>query len=373
MATKLDLAKSAALAHETLAVAHADQADQEALQNLSSFYKIISQLPNELRLEVISKLNLTEQMNLYNILSPFKENVLYADVLDALEDSARSYIAKLFNCDTLIGDNALENGTCKPLLTSDIPELTPDQRNTIFKHEGKKWADLLPILDIFNRWFGQNELWKIYFMDVINEIDRSESLWKKGYRNIMKKSLFSSSINTLNIFTLTTDTYKYYLPKPANITQINKSIEHSIYQEQIPHPLDKLLAPEPDTKIKTLKEEIGRVYINLLPAAVQNSLIKRLDQTPEKYIIFISALIDDPYTKKNVASFLEKIKKLKKQPLQVICPRSFIDIATQKERLVDKKKLVLWEQTGGDKEIEWQFPTTTIANWITTQLPPENK
>jgi hypothetical protein len=34
MATKLDLAKSAALAHETLAVAHADQADQEALQNL---------------------------------------------------------------------------------------------------------------------------------------------------------------------------------------------------------------------------------------------------------------------------------------------------------------------------------------------------
>jgi len=42
-----------------------------------------------------------------------------------------------------------------------------------------------------------------------------------------------------------------------------------------------------------------------------------------------------------------------------------------KERLVDKKKLVLWEQTGGDKEIEWQFPTTTIANWITTQLPPE--
>jgi len=26
--------------------------------------------------------------------------------------------------------------------------INPDQRNTIFKHEGKKWADLLPILDI---------------------------------------------------------------------------------------------------------------------------------------------------------------------------------------------------------------------------------
>ncbi len=367
---------------------------------VTKFFEIWAALNDDGRLAFAERMAPAELLNFYKTLDsqvvksknalkgPVKENVglrvitlekeiqesmgKYESYLNTLAYAARSRVGKILNCKTQEGDNALQNRTCKPLLNSENKELTEDQRNAQpFKEAtltADYWVQLLPVVDIFNRWFKNDpenyELWKIYFIDVINEIKRQISsrptqlsFVKEVYREHKigrlddKYVLFCLSpaypITTVEIFRATVKKYPT-LKGSGSVTY------HDTFYDKI-NPTTNA-TPNP---IDVLKNDIKNLYFELLPPPIQKYFIETIpagykelhapyynlygENTILTLGFYIEKLIDDQYVKDNVQNFLKMTKELKDQPRQVICPRKFISPDTRKETPANTENIIFFE------------------------------
>ncbi len=331
------------------------------LQKVHRFSNIFSRIPETPQLVLVGKLSPTELLSLYEHLEPFEKRVQELkkdeeqgsknkELLDALAYNARQRVAKIFKCDTVEGDNALQNGTCRPLLTSKREDLTPEQRNAQpFKNiiiTPDYWVKLLPVVDILNRWFYDSDLWKIYFLQVIRKIEENpESSIAINHRRInSSKNFFTknlpqsfSSIRLKINQSFDLNEYNSFFERPSSVRTYSHWISHDV-------------EPSQDDG---LKNQIKTLYIKMLPACIQKALLSApiTDEYPmpdplfsvyKDYGIYIYALLDDPYVTKNITDFQEKIKHLTYPPKQVICPRSFTDIKTKETRVINNAPSIFW-------------------------------
>lgn len=339
----------------------------ENLQKVLRFLKIFSRVPETAQLALVEKLNPTELLNFYEHLEPLEKdknkNFNGKEFLDTLAYNARQRVAKIFKCDTNEGDNALQNGTCRPLLMSKQEDVTPEQRNAQpFKGvvmTPDYWIKLLPLVDILNRWFYDSELWKIYFLQVIKKIEDDLEKDPGSYINIHKRLFYIKYFfkkNRMKIFAAVgpnTNKYDFYTRVPS-LRQNEYSISFGAdYFETI---IDEQRAEDREVSLlDILKNQIKILYIQMLPVCIQKALLPSeiTEPRPEystnfsvykdkDYGIYVDTLLDDPYITKNIADFKEKIKHLRYPPKQVICPRSLVDIGTKKTRVINDAPSIFW-------------------------------
>jgi len=419
VSAKPDNFKSPVMLNKTLAVTYKTQQEQKQAQEVIKqwkkpqepedfkkvlrFCKIFSKLDPDDRLNVVNKLNPVELLDFYEALQALeavttelasnpKQNTLYkqatllpvideyknfkgSEILDALAYSARSRVAKIFNCSTIEGDNSLHNGTCTPLLNSTIADLSTEQRAVQpFKSKDLTpyyWVAILPTVDIFNRWFkaqpDQSELWKIYFLDVIKTID-TVTFWytKYAYRIIVKDYSSSSAIETFYAFELGVNKHDFIPAHPQATQTFYVDTWYDFGSSRPPDPFEQALAESPDDAINILKNEIKKVYIMMLPNSIANELLADGKKFGDyhNYAIYIDTLINDPYVKRNISNFLAKMKTFSRQPKQIICPRNFIDASTKEETLANDAPSIFWQEQNDFKALDYNGLGQSVLNGL---------
>ncbi len=361
----------------------------ENLQKVIRFLNIFSRVPETAQLALVNKLNPTELLNVYEHLEPLEKRVqeikdnkehmnLYAkvvlapftdnnftfkskEVLEALAYNARQWVAKIFKCDTNEGDNALQNGTCKPLLNSHMQDLTSEQRNAQpFKKvvmTPDYWVQLLPVVDILNRWFYDSELWKIYFLQVIPIIKENSRNFISIHHKIVpvKKFFIRDQKKIFSAISPRIDSYNFYtnrgdLQGIGNCEYWEPYNKYDYFQHRINQEEEEKGTASP---VNILKNEIKNLYMHMLPACIQDALLSGIiiDRHPsyspdysvyKDYIIYVEKLLDDPFVRKNIADFKKKIQHLTDHPKQVICPRSLTNIESKETRVINDETPIFW-------------------------------